>query len=186
MRDIERLLYVVARLGFISIAVGLAISIAALIPFSSGASASIIVGPGKAYFIVSSLEPGTTISIKAGGEGLELYILKIPLELPIPSPEGETGSVEQLDELLAIPNVDVIANGRDVISLGLYSEERYSILVVLANRGDKTLFGYWDIKVERRLVPPHKAVWLVGGFVGAGACMTIPWAYVELKKRKRP
>ena len=214
MRDVERLLYVVARLGFISIAIGLAIMTAALIPFLSETSASASIEPGEAYFIPSSLEPGATISINVGGEGLYLYVLKPPkviriqaispellISLPERSPSSVerpntsptpsstdvfVGTVEQLDELLKASEVDVIANGTDALSLSFYSEEHCLILVVLANRGDRPLFGYWDIEVERRLVPPHRAVWFVGGFMGAGACMAIPWAYVELKKRKRP
>ena len=213
MRDIGRLLYVLARLGFISIAVGLAIMTAALIPFLSEASASASIKPGKAYFIPGSLEPGATISINVGGERLYLYVLKIPKviriqaippELLISLPEGSSSverpsmspkllstdvfvdTVERLDELLKAPEVEVIANGTDALSFSFYSEEHCVIVVVLANRGDRPLFGYWDIKVERRLVPPHKAVWFVGGFMGAGACMAIPWAYTRLKERRSP
>jgi len=214
MRDVERLLYVVARLGFISIAIGLAIMTAALIPFLSETSASASIEPGEAYFIPSSLEPGATISINVGGEGLYLYVLKTPKvihiqtsvpELLISLPEGSPNSVERLstspttpstdvfvdtverlDELLKAPWVDVIANGTDALSLSFYSEEHCVIVVVLANRGDRPLFGYWDVEVERRLVPPRKAVWFVGGFMGVGACMAIPWAYTRLKERRSP
>jgi len=186
MRDIRRIFYVMARFGFISIAIGLAISVAALIPFTNQVSVSTSVGPRKARFVMNSIEPGTTVYIKARGEGLELYVLKFPIEFPILSPVEGVNGVEVLDALLAVPGVQVVENKKDALSLVFYSEERCIILLILANRGDEVLSGYWDVKVERRLVPPHKAVWFVGGFMGAGACMVLPWAYTRLKERRSP
>jgi len=186
----RRLIPLVGRLGLMAIMVALAITCAHLIvlPVSSYTSGG-EVPPGSTSYKGTVITPGTAIKVSGhANDNAHFYVLEgseealapflRPEELCVPM------NITMLKELLANPDVEVLAEGEGSIYYERFWEESTVLLVVMANELNRTIT--YDLRLEEfvRLVAPKYMRGPVPALGLLGLIMALPQACLWLKARR--
>ena len=186
----RRLIPLIGRLGLMVIVVALAITCAYLIvlPVRSH-RASDMLFPGQVRYEGTVITPGTAIKVSGHSNGsAHFYVLEGSEEVlaPFLRPEGlhVRMNTTTLRELLASPDVEVLAEGEGSIYYERFWEEGTVLLVVVANELNRTIT--YDLRLEElvRLVAPKYMRGPVPALGLLGLIMALPQACLWLKARR--
>jgi len=186
----RRLIPLVGRLGFMVIMVALAITCAYLIvlPVSSSTSSGEI-SPGQTSYKGTVIAPGTVIKVSGHANGsAHFYVLEGSEEVLAPFLRPEELYVPMnttmLKELLANPDVEVLAEGEGSLYYERFWEEGTILLVVVANELNTAI--EYDLRLEElvRLVAPRYIRGPVPALGLLGVLMALPQACLWLKAKR--
>ena len=186
----RRLIPLAGRLGLMVIMVALAIACAHLIvlPVSSRRAGGVL-PPGQARYKGTVITPGTALKVSGHSNGsAHFYVLEGSEEALAPFLRLDELYVRMntttLRELLASPDVEVLAEGEGSIHYERFWEEGTVLLVVVANELDTAIEYDLRIKELVRLVAPKYMRGPVPALGLLGLIMALPQACLWLKARR--
>jgi len=180
----ERLSYVMGRLGLMALLMALAIFSISLLEFPHLISSQWGEVQSGYSCLVIFVEEGGSLIVNIESDGLEIYILKGERDL-IMNLSARTFNLTFLDEVLSSGDVEVLVNATGNYKGEVYFREASYVAVVVANRLAELKGFHLDVRERTKLVPTFRARYTAAIFALAGSLMLAPEAYRRISQAMR-
>ena len=192
MSAVKRAAYVIMRLGFLLIAIALAVIACTAITLPAGwRGHSGTLPPGQVIWALTRTEPGLHTDIWAEANATaDIYVLTGSAEAlapflsqigPMPAPPINASTI---DALLQRPDVEVLAEAKEHLRWGRDWDEEALVLVAIVNRLNRTVHADISISEKVRLMPLDRAMQALPYLLVPGIAFCLPQAYFRLLRRE--